>query len=591
MKQLFAALILTAAALATPSAFGYGVIYHNSDNWGFAVNIDSQAEANRIALQECLDSPETRVNCERNRWVLNNMCVNVWRTLLFEDVTHGRVSVIARVEETTRELAESAVPATCVGAGDDCSRIPLGTRDICDHTCDFDEFARDSDTAGCGECTDPNMPIGEGEDCRAIKKIEDCVNLRIRNGVGEIYPDGNNGCRAALECEADNSITNDSGGCMPCDADETETGTENICVDIPCESPRTIENRVCVCNEDDFDIVGESCLPKCDEETETRVGETCMPNEDMGKDPVGGDMTEPPEFTIEAGGMNLTTTVDDGHEVAFDDVLATKITVATTVAGFTYTKTGESSSELTVGLTDGVVGFTSTVAANDYRIFVAAANNNTVVATISLYLTVAEMVTGGDGGNGGDGGDNGNDGNNGGTTTSSGGGGGGSAAGIIGGVVVVALALWYFTSGSDDLTWTPSYAFRNNNGNVSYSVGSRWTATANDWQIYWQTRQTDKFVYGSGIGYNNGILSAAMNSESEGKQTALDLDFAANKTIGLWNLGGGYRFDMQLSETETDTQNRINAKVRYTMDKWILSANANTDGDTGTARINYSYRF
>ena len=176
------------------------------------------------------------------------------------------------------------------------------------------------------------------------------------------------------------------------------------------------------------------------------------------------------------------------------------------------------------------------------------------------------------------------------TTTSSGG--GGSAAGIIGGVAVVALALWYFTSGSDDLTWTPSYAFANNNGNVSYSVGSRWTATANDWNLYWQTRQNgDKFVYGSGIGYNNGILSAAMNSESEGDKTDLDLDLAANKTIGLWNLGGGYNFDMELSDDATESQNRLNAKVGYIMDKWILSATANTNGDTGTARINYSYRF
>ena len=184
------------------------------------------------------------------------------------------------------------------------------------------------------------------------------------------------------------------------------------------------------------------------------------------------------------------------------------------------------------------------------------------------------------------------------TTSVSGGsgGGGGSAAGIIGGVVVVALALWYFASDSDDLEWTPSYAFRNNNGNMSYSVGSRWTATANDWNLYWQTRQNgDKFVYGSGMRYNNGLLSAAMNSESEGDKTDLDLDLSATKTIGLWNLGGGYRFDMELSdtdtETKTETQNRLNAKVRYNVDRWILSATANTDGNKTRAAVNYSYRF
>ena len=171
----------------------------------------------------------------------------------------------------------------------------------------------------------------------------------------------------------------------------------------------------------------------------------------------------------------------------------------------------------------------------------------------------------------------------------------GKVLGIAAGAAAIAAAWWFFNKDDSDFSWTPSYSFANNNGNMSYSLGSRWTATANDWQIYWQTRQTDKFVYGSGISYNNGILSAAMNSESEGNKTDLDLNLSANKTVGLWDFGGGYNFDMQISdtdtETKTETQNRINAKIRYTMDKWILSANANTDGNTGTARINYSYRF
>ena len=157
------------------------------------------------------------------------------------------------------------------------------------------------------------------------------------------------------------------------------------------------------------------------------------------------------------------------------------------------------------------------------------------------------------------------------------------------------IALLYLIANSEDaaaINWTPSYSFVSNNGNVSYSVGSRWTATEDNWRVYWQTNQNNgKFVYGSGIGYNNGILSAAMNSQSESDKTNMNLDLSANKTVGLWNLGGGYNFDMQLSETETETQNRLNAKVRYTMDKWILSANANTDGNMATARINYSYRF
>ena len=177
-------------------------------------------------------------------------------------------------------------------------------------------------------------------------------------------------------------------------------------------------------------------------------------------------------------------------------------------------------------------------------------------------------------------------------SVSSGGGSGSNAGLMIGGVAVVGLALWYFTSDSDDLQWTPTYSYRHNNGNVSYSVGSRWTATVNDWRLYWQTRQNGaQFVYGSGMRYNNGIWAAAMNSESESDKTALDLNLSANKTVGLWDFGGGYRFDMELSDDANESQNLLNAKVGYMMDKWILSANANTDGDTATARINYSYRF
>ena len=172
------------------------------------------------------------------------------------------------------------------------------------------------------------------------------------------------------------------------------------------------------------------------------------------------------------------------------------------------------------------------------------------------------------------------------------------AAGI--GASVAAYMVYYFVNyelqKAGILTWTPTYALHHNNGNLSYSLGSRWTANTDNWRFYWQTANngngnTDQFRYGSGIKYNNGIFFAAMDSESDSDKTAVDLSFAANQTIGLWNLGGGYNFDMQLSDDKTESQNHLNAKVRYTMDKWILSANANTDGNTGTARINYSYRF
>ena len=174
-------------------------------------------------------------------------------------------------------------------------------------------------------------------------------------------------------------------------------------------------------------------------------------------------------------------------------------------------------------------------------------------------------------------------------------------------------------------SWTPSYAYRQDNGNITYSIGSRWTTTADNMRFYWQTRQNGgsnggKFVYGSGMSYNNGILAAAINSESDSTITDMDLSLSANKTMGVWTLGGGYNFDMELSETESETknrvdisanytqnqwvlsaaamhgtdsesQNRLNIAARYTVDKWILSANANTDGDKTRAAVNYSYRF
>ena len=428
-------------------------------------------------------------------------------------------------------------------------------RNSCE-VCPLDSFA--DDTGRC-VCTGNNI-FDEDEVCipcpaflPMADKDKDQCRPATDKSVCETYfrdtaPILNElgGCRAALECLADDDgLTDGDGGCT------------NSCEK---ENEREVGNG-CVC-DGQFETVGESesCEPICETNQTRNTAGDCMDN------PVAS------EFIIGVGGNNLTTSVEDRHEVAFENVAAIQITVATTVASFNYTKTAESSDELTVGLTDGVVGFISTVMAGDYQIFIVATNdNNIVAATIPLYLTVAAAPV---------------------VSSGSGGSSGGSAAGIIGGVVVVALALWYFTSGSDDLTWTPSYAFQTNNGNLSYSVGSRWTATANDWNLYWQTRQNgDKFVYGSGMRYNGNILSAAMNSESENDKTDLDLNLSANKTVGVWDFGGGYQFDMQLSDDATESQNRLNAKVGYIMDKWILSANANTNGKTTWAAVNYSYRF
>ena len=144
-----------------------------------------------------------------------------------------------------------------------------------------------------------------------------------------------------------------------------------------------------------------------------------------------------------------------------------------------------------------------------------------------------------------------------------------------------------------ELNWTPSYAFNTNNGNVSYSVGSRWTAKTENFGYYWQTAKTGNgdIRYSSGIGYNNGIMQANIDSEGTREDTDIDLSISAQKTWGLWNIGGGYKIDTRLTPTESKTRNRLNLTAKYKIDQWILSATANTTGKKSTARINYSYRF
>ena len=313
------------------------------------------------------------------------------------------------------------------------------------------------------------------------------------------------------------------------------------------------------------------------------------------------------------------------YEYAADEVANVSIILAPPdgdSGDYTYTKEARSSEELAVGMTDGVVEFISdTVDAGNYQIFVAAAiNGSNALATTSLYLTVAAAASVGTAtpGNDGDMDEDTitNDIVSRRSTNSK------LAAGLGAGI---AFFMVYYTVSDyvGHLDWTPSYAFHNNNGNKQYSVGSRWTATADNWRFYWQTRQNGgngngQFVYGSGASYHGNIWSATMNSETDAETTDMVLSLSANKTAGLWNFGGSYKFDAAISDTEaTDTQNRLNIAARYALNKWVLSANANTNGDTTAtniaaryvvdrwilsanantngnttaARINYSYRF
>ena len=403
------------------------------------------------------------------------------------------------------------------------------TTAVCDQTCVLADNQFKKDSADVAGCREPKNHA----ECEAVDDAQP-------ESTGKRFYDNRveGKCRVADLCEGEHQATDGLGGCQECDADEMANADNNGCVAISCKQPSVIEDRKCVC-VGDFQTIDDNCLPRCGAHEERRNNNECFC--DLDDFDIVGDKCLP------KCGANL---VRSGE---------------TCVASGGDGEDGETDSDCSVGLDENCKIRLSLIAIPD--------NNG-----------------GNNGGNGGGNGGNGGDG-----AASSGGGGssgGGAAAGIVGGLVVIGLAVWYIASDSNNISWTPSYAFRHHNGNMSYSAGSRWTATVDDWRLYWQTRQNgDRFVYGSGMRYNNGILSAVINSESAGKQTDLDLNLSANKTVGLWHVGGGYRFDMELSETETDTKNRLNAKIRYTMDKWILSANANTDGDRAAARINYSYRF
>ena len=332
-----------------------------------------------------------------------------------------------------------------------------------------------------------------------------------------------------------------------------------------------------------------------------------------GGDGEGGDdsslVVEPLPTLPNVGGEGTNAVP---YEVMADSVADFMFTVEISEGSgnYGYAKDARSSPQLDVDPNSGLIAFNVSVVANDrYSIIViitdqgedtgtnssANANGGNVVAaagdmtTVAVYIQVAETEPSS--------GDTGNDGEiverptpNSNKENRK------LALGVSSGVAVF-VAYYVIANFIVDLNWTPSYAFQHRNGNLSYAVGSRWTATADNWRFYWQTRQNGnigddgQLVYGSGMNYNNGIVAAAFNSTGTAEQTDLDLSLSATKAAGLWQLNSGYNFALQMSDTETDTQNRLNVAARYVMDKWILSANANTNGNRATAGINYSYRF
>ena len=480
--KLLAALILTAAALATPSASAYLATYRDGIHWGFAVDATTAMAANQQAEMECEMKAQSG-NCSSTLTAANrdtNLCIaiSIGNLTINGNTQISTTVAIFHINDITARDARETIKASAQNLnglnipGIQFTPVDLGTRDVCDATCTNNYATNDYV---------PPLAIYEDDiaGCERVKSNADCRIVAARDGHDREYVDTNaNGetiCREELACSEGNRIPNGSGGCTICDANQMADGDNDECIPlIPVEVTMTVN-------------------------TETEVT------------------------------VNTET-----------EVTVTRVTMVETIVEI----------ETLVTIDGMLVTVTNTVTNNSGNPI------NTIIENDDREKTAA------------------------------------LAAGVAVGVGALVLGLYYFINKKPGIiVYEPSYSFRNNNGILSYSVGNRWTANSENWRFYWQANQSDRFVYGSGIGYNNGLLSAAINSQSEKDKTALDLALSANKTFGLWNLGGGYNFDMQLSDTETDTKNRINAKIRYTVDKWILSANANTDGNTGTARINYSYRF
>ena len=513
------ALILTVAALATPSASAFMAAFRDGIHWGFAVDATTTMAAEEMAMEECENNAGNSGNCVHrpfsDGFIVSNRClavaiqnnnpmgaVQISTTVAIFTISNSNPTfntaryAIEQANESDDFLNDPTLPD-----GYGYMLVDLDDRDVCDNTCSGDNV--------------PPLAEDQVGGCRKVRSNADCRTVATRDMHNREYVDTNtNGetiCREELLCEEGNRIPNGSGGCTICDDDEMANMPNDECIPIVPTVRLSVSVQI-------------SVQVSVSVQVSTMV--TVVENEIT--------LTM---HTIRTSENIITVTATDGEEFAVTTTSGSAVTI-TAANGEIFVVNNQGSASGEPGGETPQSGGISTI---EHKA------NNEKTAVI--------------------------------------------AAGIGLGVGAVALALYYFIDSPDKIIYEPSYAFQNNNGNLSYSLGNRWTATADNWRFYWQAKQNDKFVYGSGIGYNNGLLSAAINSQSEKDKTDLDLQLSANKTVGLWNLGGGVNFDMQLSETETESQNRMNATIRYTMDKWILSANANTDGKKAAARINYSYRF
>ena len=465
---------------------------------------------------------------------------------------------------------------------------------LCDETgviCPVDQFKNSS--SNCVACptathniinvngTDTCLSMCESEDEIRSTTTGDCVEIltcegRTIDGNADGVPNVANGlCMACPDNTLDLGVS--CGGCFP-------GFVENAASEDGCRAAANSDD--CQTIDDTMPIYANGdCVSATSDSDCANAGFSVslpMAALDDSAALTGGCVAAVvPEFRYQIGEMTVIASEDTPLSVNVSVAAALSINIAASVDN-TLSYSSDSEGQLMVSPA-GIVGFVSgvTISVGVHRIEIIAAEDNTPIMTIGMYLMVAaaaaepneeEAVS----------------------VVSSASSSNKNKTGIIVGLLMLGVYIANTdATAASAIRWTPSYALSGNNGNVSYSVGSRWTATTDDWRYYWQTATSDggEFVYGSGMNWNNGIFAANIDSETDAELTDVDMSISAAKTAGMWQLNGGYHLNMQISDTETDAENRLNISAGYYLDRWLLSANANTDGDTAAAKVNYSYRF
>ena len=622
--NLFAALAFIFAALATPSASAYGALYvidGTAGAYGLALDQPDAETARMVASQLCSDRANG-ATCDATTAADTATEPNSAQHAFEEDGENTCFALYVNEDNfyctitfDTKAAAESAERITACGfvRGGTFQRIDLetelGITNTCDRTCTGDMVPNMDNEIGCRAVATPddclavgnrdghnNIFITEGETtCRAAATADECVILSVREQNDKTVIDEDGVCVEPKTCEgrtidgnADGVPNVANGLCMACPDNTLDLGvTCGGCFPGFVENAASEDGCRAAANSDDCQTIDDTmpiyangdCVSATSDADCANAGfSVSLPMAAL----TGGCVAAVvPEFRYQIGEMTVIASEDTPLSVNVSVAAALSINIAASVDN-TLSYSSDSEGQLMVSPA-GIVGFVAgvTISVGVHRIEIIAAEDNTPIMTIGMYLTVAaaaaepneeEAVS----------------------VVSSASSSNKNKTGIIVGLLMLGVYIANTdATAASAIRWTPSYAFSGNNGNVSYSVGSRWTATTDDWRYYWQTATANggEFVYGSGMNWNNGIVAANIDSETDATTTDLDMSIAATKTAGMWRLYGGYHAAMQISDTETDAQNRLNLSAGYYLDRWLLSATANTDGNQAAARVNYSYRF